>query len=270
MFKEHGNIILHQIIDDGKISIKEVKPFLNDLPLPKALCLNKEKKLEWISFQFEGLNNINIFNDNGIIKIDASVDTRVIINDKIKDTNIFYKDDRLGLGRSPLYTYRLDIAIPENTLMTGFHIGDGNYGFSMGNGTNEGFVPEIIGMGSDENDAGLYFVGKSGNNKASNIPLIILDARNRLNKKITNRPIFGVTNSQYSEYKFLIDQNGLIGIGKIPKINTLEVSGNIQAKDFVLDSSLSISKLVDIIIEQNNEIDIIKNKLSKLEKLIKI
>ena len=205
--------------------------------------------------------------NHNYIKIDASVDTRVIIDGTLKDTNIFYKDDRVGIGRAPLHNYKFDIKIPKNKLMTAFHVGDGSYGFSMGNGTPQGFLPEIIGMGSDEYDAGLYFLGRSGNNISSSIPLIIIDGRNSFNKSLTNRPIFGITNAQYNKYELLVDQYGNVGIGKIPQIYKLDVNGSIRAADFILDSSVAMSELIEIIIEQKNEIDIIKSKLKDLEAL---
>jgi len=263
---DDGNIILHQIIyDEEKLSIKEVKPLLPDSSIVQALTING-KILTWSPYyNFNGTKNIILNNKDGIITIDASIDTRTIIDDKIKGTNIYYKDDRIGLGRGPMHSYKFDIAVPENTLMTAFHVGDGKYGFSMGNGTAQGFIPEIIGMGSDENDAGLYFIGRAGNDIASSIPLIIIDGRNYQHQKVTNRPILGVTNSQYDDYKFLIDQNGLVGIGKIPEIYKLEVEGAIKATDFILDSSISITELMEIIIEQKTEIDILKNKVTALE-----
>lgn len=271
--EDKGNIIIHQIISGDTLSIQEVKPQIEDSSTNKFLSLSKEKNLSWISIphfnKFEGSEIISVINDDGIIKIDASIDTRLIIDNRIKGTNIYYSDGRVGVGRGPLYTYKFDIAVPENTLMTAFHVGDGTYGFSMGNGTNQGFVPEIIGMGSDENDAGLYFIGRSGNNLPSSIPLVIIDGRNNNHERITNRPIFGITNADYHNYKFIIDQNGLIGIGKIPQQHNLEVNGKIKASDFILDSSVSINDLVDIIIDQKIQIDILKDKLSKLENKIK-
>lgn len=214
------------------------------------------------------VNPISVSLEEGSIKIDSSIDTRVIVDNKIKDTNIFYKDDRVGIGRIPLHNYKFDIKVPENTLMTAFHVGDGKYGFSMGNGATQGFIPEIIGMGSGEKDAGLYFLGRAGNNVSSSIPLVIIDGRNYLNQTLTNRPIFGITNAQYDKYEFLIDQHGNIGIGKKPYIYKLDVNGSIRAADFILDSSVSMLEVIEIIIEQKNEIDRIKDKLKDLEKNI--
>lgn len=130
-----------------------------------------------------------------------------------RNSHIFYSDNhRVGLGRFPLFNYQLDIAIPKDTLMTAVHIGDGSYGFSMGNGTTSGFIPEIIGVGSDQNDAGLYFVGIAGNNQPSNIPLVIVDGRSTYNTSLSNRPIFGITSAKYTEYKLLVDQEGNLKI----------------------------------------------------------
>ena len=264
-----GNIILYQITSNDPLSIKEVNPLLQDSSINKFLILNNNKELLWSPFELREGNNIFIHNNNGFLKIDASVDTRIIINDKLIGTNVYYKDERIGIGRAPLYEYKFDIEVPKNTLLTAFHIGDGSHGFSMGNGTSQGFIPEIIGMGDDENDAGLYFVGRSGNDVSSDIPLIIIDGRNANNNKLSNRPIFGITSAEYNNYKFIVDKNGLVGIGKIPEKHILEVNGIVKAKDFVLDSSISISQLIELIVEQNTQIDIIKNQVTELQKLIK-
>jgi len=258
---DNGNIIVHQIIYGDTLSIQEVKPQIEDSSTNKFLSLSKDRNLKWVSIpynQFQGSERISVVNDDGIIKIDASIDTRLIIDDRLKGTNIYYSDGRVGVGRGPLYTYKFDIAVPENTLMTAFHVGDGTYGFSMGNGTNQGFIPEIIGMGSNENDPGLYLIGRAGNNVPSSIPLVIIDGRNNRHEKVLNRPLFGVTNAEYDKYKFLIDQNG-----------NIEVNGKILATDFILDSSISITDLVEIIIDQKTQIDILKDKFSKLENKIK-
>ncbi len=263
MFEHEGNIILNKITSD---SIKEVIPYM---PADKnlLLILNKNKEIAWSPYyQYNFSNELSVNNINGVVTVDASVDTRVIIDGKIKDTNIHYNNERIGIGRSPMYSYLFDIGIPKNSTATAFHIGDGAYGFSMGNGTNQGFIPEIIGMGSDENDAGLYMIGRAGNDKPSSIPLIIIDGRNHLHQEIKNRPIFGITNSRYNEYKLLVDQVGRVGIGKIPEIYKLEVEGSIKASNFILDSSISFRDLVEIIVDQKQEIDILNDRVAKLEK----
>ena len=266
---ENGNIILHQIKSNDSFSIQEVIPTILDSSFNKFLTLSPNNDITWESIQFQGGKNISINNSNGIIKIDASVDTRFIIDNKLSGTNIYYNNERIGIGRDPMYTYKFDIAVPKNTLMTALHVGDGLYGFSLGNGTNDGFIPEIIGLGSDENDAGLYLIGVAGNDVSSDIPLIIIDGRNSENNNLANRPILGVTSAIYNQYKFIINHNGLVGIGKIPKVNHLEVDGVIQESDFVLDSSISFTQLINVIIEQKDEIDILNNRITKLEKIIK-
>lgn len=117
------------------------------------------------------------------------------------------EDGRIGIGRNPLYKYKLDIGVPSKNVYSGLHIGDGKSGFTMGNGSSQSFTPQIIGMGSDENDSGLYFIGRAGNNKESNTPLVVIDGRNRCNSVILNRPIFGITSND-TEYKFKIESSG--------------------------------------------------------------
>ena len=264
------NLLLHQIILDGdKTFFQEVIPPFVEFSPAHILSLDSSQNLIWTNspkdLKFQEGNGIFISNFNGKIKIDASLNFDVIENDKIKGTQIYYKDGKIGIGRSPLYTYKFDIAVPENTLMTAFHVGDGKYGFSMGNGTTQGFIPEIIGMGSDENDAGLYFLGKAGNNVSSDIPLIIIDGRSHNNSPLKNRPIIGITNGNYSKYEFLIDQEGRVGIGKIPKIYKLEIEGSIQADDIVIEN-LSLKLLISVIKEHQEEIDKLKDIIERISK----
>lgn len=246
------NILLHQIAnEDGKTSFYEVIPGFSSNDSEYLLSLDSSGNITWNTLPpFPEIPEIPEFN--------------VVVDDKIQSTNIYYKDGRVGISRPPLKNYKFDIAVPENTLMTAFHVGDGKYGFSMGNGTAQGFIPEIIGMGSDENDAGLYFIGKAGNNKASNIPLIVMDGRSASHGELTNRPIFGVTNGSYDTYKFLIDQSGRIGIGKKPRIYTMEVEGSVEAQDFIIDG-LSMKTLIEVISDQQEEIDILKNNIELLQ-----
>jgi hypothetical protein len=250
--ERNKNILLHQIVsEDGRTSFQEVIPVFSSNPPGAILSIDSSGSLSW--------NHLLPFPD-----IPEIPEFHVIVDDKIEGTNIYYKDGRIGISRPPLKNYKFDIAVPENTLMTAFHVGDGKYGFSMGNGTAQGFIPEIIGMGSDENDAGLYFIGKAGNNKTSDIPLIVMDGRNAAHQALVNRPIFGVTNGSYDTYKFLIDQKGRVGIGKKPEIYKMEVEGSVEAQDFIIDG-LSMKALIDVISDQQEEIDILNKKIQLLQ-----
>lgn len=265
---EKPNIILHEYYQrDLKFGIIEAIPEFRGLENYEddsdILHISKDGSLYWQKLpEILPGNNISIKNIKGNIIIDSSINLNFFEKDKFIDTEIYYKNGQIGIGRSPLYSYKFDIAVPKNTLMTSFHIGDGEFGFSMGNGTSQGFIPEIIGMGSDENDAGLYLLGKSGNGIESSIPLIVIDGRNNLNQPLKNRPILGVTSGDYSNYKFIIDQNGKVGIGKIPEIYKMEIEGSIQAHDFIIDG-MSIKALINVIREQQEEIDKLKNNLSQ-------
>ena len=221
------NIILNQIISNElSFSLVEIIPEYH--PSSKLQSLTRDR-------------NGNIF------WIDIDLSLNVIVNNKIKDTNIYYDKGRIGLGRTPLFNYQLDLAIPVNKLMTGFHIGDGSFGFSLGNGTNQGFLPEIIGIGSNETDAGLYFVGIAGNNMSSNIPLIVFDGRNTYNDKLTNRPILGVTSGNYKEYLMLIDSS-----------NNMHIKGNISTPDIILNNT----SLINIIRDLQKQIHDLKTKIT--------
>jgi hypothetical protein len=248
------NILFHKINKNGEnFSFLEIFPPFSESNPENILSIDSSGNLSWNKFP-------SIPEPQKIPEI-PSFD--VIVDDKIKSTNIFYKDGRIGISRPPLHSYKFDIAVPTNTLMTAFHVGDGSFGFSMGNGTTQGFIPEIIGMGSDENDAGLYLLGRSGNDLASNIPLIIIDGRNSQNKSLKNRPILGITSGDYSKYKFIIDQDGRVGLGKIPEIYSLEINGSLQADDVIIEG-LSIRALIDVIQEHQNEIDKLKDKIELL------
>ncbi len=260
------NIVLHQIRDASPLSLVEIKPSILSNSPQRSLCMDGSI-LVWLTHvsRYEGKNGISVDVSHGKVLIDASIDTSVIVNDVIKGTKVYYLNDRIGIGRRPLHSYKIDVAVPENQSFTAFHIGDGKRGFSMGNGTSNGFVPEIIGIGSGENDAGLYLIGRAGNDSPSNVPLVIIDARNQHLQEVTNRPLFGVTNSKYNEYEFLIDNMGRVGIGKMPKIYKLEVNGNIQASDMILDSSVSLNDLVRVVLDQKKYIDELNERLIRLE-----
>jgi len=223
------NLLLNQInrSDNKNLFLKETIPLFDDnRDTVKQLSRDIEGNIFWMTLDF----SLNI-----------------LTNNKFKDTNIYYDNGSVGLGRSPLFNYKFDIAVPKNTIMTALHIGDGSFGFSMGNGTTVGFVPEIIGMGSDENDAGLYFVGIAGNNTPSNIPLIILDGRNTYNNKLTNRPILGVTSANYDKYNLLLDAKG-----------NLIINGNLTIKDVIIQNR----SLINIIDKLEKEIEDLKEKMN--------
>jgi hypothetical protein len=249
---DHNNIILHQIISEGgSISFREIVPYLDpSINREKILSLDSSGNLCWTSLPDPEPIQIPEFN--------------VIEDGKIRDTQIFYENGRVGISRPPLLNYKFDIQVPQNTLMTALHIGDGTYGFSMGNGTTQGFIPEIIGMGSDENDAGLYFLGKAGNNLPSSVPLIIIDGRNPAHGPISNRPILGITSGDYNSYKVIVDHLGNVGLGKLPEIYKMEVDGIVQAEDFIIDN-LSLRALINEVSEHQKEIDRLRNIIELLQ-----
>jgi hypothetical protein len=156
--------------------------------------------------------------------------------------NVSYDEGRIGIGRAPLHKYRIDLAIPKNDTVTAFHIGDGTYGFSMGNGTKQGFIPEIIGVGSDETDTGLYLVGIAGNDVSSGVPLILFDGRSTYNTPLTNRPIFGVTSGNYNEYVLLVDEKGNIDIRGDISVNDVKING-LSLIDMIVDLQKQINDL---------------------------
>lgn len=225
MINNDHNILLNQIIiDNSSFSFLEVIPSYSYTDTDQGLTRGKDGNIFWA-------------------ELDTSLN--LIINNKFKDTNIYYVNGRVGLNRFPLFNYKVDIAVPKNAIMTALHIGDGSFGFSMGNGTSQGFIPEIIGIGSDENDAGLYFVGIAGNDKPSNVPLILIDGRNAYNDKLNNRPIFGITSANYNEYSVMVDS-----------LNNLSVKGNISGTDVMLNDI----SLIKIIKDLQTQIDYLKLK----------
>ena len=236
----HNNILLNKILVDGSKNIFiELSPSLPEFPnFPLTLCLGSQGELFWSS----------------------TIDSSPFNNSKLKGTEIFYKDGKLGIGREPLYTYRFDIAVSENSIETSFHIGDGKFGFSMGNGTNSGFLPEILGMGKTEDDAGLYLVGRAGNTIESDVPLIIIDARDAGNNELINRPILGITSADYRSYKFLIDQKGNVGIGKKPIIYKMEIDGKVSAIDFIIDGI----SILDTLEKYRQEVKRLSDRIEEL------
>lgn len=234
------NILLNQFIGKkNKLTIHELEPtFSNEQKDVKFLTF--ENDVQWSSIN--GSNNLIITKDgSGDITLDVSIDA-------FSGTEMYFSNGQIGVGRYPLFNYKVDIGVPENTRMTAMHIGDGTFGFSLGNATDTGFLPQIIGIGSDEDDAGLYFLGKTTIDLSSNIPLIIFDGRDASNEALTNRPIMGISSGSYTEYKFLIDQTG-----------NVKVDGNINAKNItILDSSDNIQDL-------RQEIEDLKTRIIILE-----
>lgn len=250
--KIHNNILINQFKNDGSISrLSELSPSIYDYD-SSILFLTFHDNIKWNSIK--GSNKIILNIDSyGNVTIDCSISD-------LEHSNMYFNQGNVGFGRIPLHNYKVDISVPINTKMTALHIGDGIYGFSLGNATEEGFLPQIIGIGSDKDDAGLYFLGKVNSHEISTTPAIIFDARDIFNNPIKNRPILGVTSGNYDEFKLLIDSNGNVGIGKIPEIYKLEIDGIITAKNIMLGSS--------DIINVYDEIKMLKEQIKELQSKI--
>ena len=221
-----NNILLNQIIyDDSSYTFKECIPIYENTYVNSYVLTTHDGSIFWSP-------------------IDVSING--IVNNHFKNTDIYYDSGRLGLGRFPMFNYKIDLAVPKNTLMTAFHIGDGSFGFSLGNGTSNGFIPEIIGVGSSQSDAGLYLVGVAGNDNSSNIPLIILDGRNTYSEKLTNRPILGITSGNYNEYIVKVELNSVI------------IKGKLAADDMMLNNISLLDKINDL----EKQIEELKTKLT--------
>jgi len=250
--KDNKNLLLNKIIKNGddEFKINEFVPtFSNDASDVKFFTYDEE--IQWSSIK--GSDNLSVTkNGNGDIIIDVSIAPFPEI------TDVYFRDGQIGIGGLPIHTYKVDIRVPENTRTTALHIGDGVYGFSMGNATTEGFLPQIVGIGSDADDAGFYILGKASLDTSSKIPAIIFDGRNLDDSPLDYRPILGISSGSYSDYKFLIDAHGRVGIGKIPEIYKLEVDGNIRANNIIFDTSTGVSDL-------RKEIEDLKARIKDLE-----
>lgn len=223
-----GNILLHQYVyETPGVILKELVPSYKDSDAHEQLFLvKKEDKIYWTT-------------------LDCSLN--VLVNNSFENTDIYFEDGRIGVGRTPLFNYKVDIAIPKNERITAVHIGDGSYGFSLGNGTSSGFLPEIIGIGSDETDAGLYFLGMAGNDISSNTPLIILDGRNLYGTRSNNRPILGITSGDYNNFKVLIDCFG-----------NIKINGAIESTDVILNGVSLLQTINDL----QQQIEVLKTKIT--------
>lgn len=256
------NLVLtkRQFLDSGNYLHLEIVPEVRESKPKYLLSIDNEENIFWGKIldppELKNGKGILIRKEGNGIVIDTSINLEfdIIKNGRIRDTEIYYKEGKIGLGILPRLTYKFDISIPPNTLTTAFHVGDGSFGFSIGNGTSSGFLPQILGMGSDENDAGLYLLGKSGNDEESEIPLIVIDGRNNRNLPHESRPILGVTNGNYLNYNFIIDQYGRVGIGKKPDTFKLEVKGSIKADNFIL-GEYDMGELIKIIENQQKQIN---------------
>jgi len=236
IIRKDNKILLIQVNARNRFIINEITPPLTDVEDDiKFLALKSD--INWSSIK--GSENILLTQDSsGDLVIDVSIDA-------FKDTEMYFKNGQIGVGRYPLHDYKVDVAVPVNTRMTAMHIGDGKFGFSLGNATDTGFLPQIIGIGSNETDAGLYFLGKTVLDTPSNIPLIIFDGRNINNDPLINRPIMGISSGSYTDYKFLIDHRG-----------NVKITGDIT----ILDSSHNEQSI-------RNEIEDLKRRLIALEKI---
>lgn len=166
----------------------DILPKMEEGTFPKYLTIDEENNLVWKCID----NNLNY-------------------------KSLYIKDNRIGIGREPLYKYKFDIALAENTVETGMHIGDGKYGFSLGNGSKTGFIPQILGMSRNTDESALYFVGRTGDADLdkSEIPIITFDCRNIYNTNMLNRPLLGIKINGQKTYKMLLDEKGILHVNDI-------------------------------------------------------
>lgn len=250
------NILLKQVhVNDDNFTFKEHLPALSDGDFG---VLTFSDDIRWSSIKSGDNINISYDASNNII-ISAKIDIPKI--DAFKNTPLFFKENRMGIGREPLYHYIVDIATPIDTVSTALHIGDGINGFSFGNATSEGFLPQIIGLGADKDDAGLYFLGKSSSKLKSSTPVIIFDGRNKDDTILKERPILGISNGSYTDFEILVDAKGRMGIGKTPKKYKLEVEDSILVHDVLIDTDTSTLSLI-------SELNFLKDKIALLESKI--
>lgn len=242
--KDHKNIILTQINIDDNLSFNEYIPPVNN----GFSILSFSDDIYWSNI-IPSKNIILSYDASNNILLDCSIDA-------FNGTEMYFNEGRVGFGRNPLYKYKVDISVPEDTVSTALHIGDGTYGFSFGNATSSGFLPQIVGVGSDENDAGLYLLGKTIKEDDSSTPVIILDGRRVNDKPLQNRPIIGISSGSYTNFDFLINYDGTTKMS-----NDLTVDGDIITDDILFSSSDGNLSLI-------NEINDLKERLHILEDLL--
>lgn len=253
----HNNHIIFNQINSNLDSF-DIKENIPSLPKLDFGFLTFNNSLKWQSF-VSGPNIKLSYDSSNNIVITAAIPEV----DPFENTPLYFDDNRMGIGREPMHNYLIDIAIPINKSVTALHIGDGTNGFSFGNATSDGFLPQIIGVGSDDTDAGLYFLGKVSNDTSSNTPAIIFDGRNDDNSKLNNRPILGISNASYTSFDVIVDHKGRIGVGKNPSKYKFEVEDSILVHDVYIDSDSSVISVVD-------ELNLLREKIANLEKLINL
>ena len=252
MKQPNKNLLLNQITytGDEEFKINEIIPNF-DGSTSGIHVFNYDDDFKWSPVK--GSNNLLITKN-----LDGEIILDVSIANPLEGTDVHFKDGQIGIGGLPIHTYKVDIRVPENTRTTALHIGDGIYGFSMGNATTEGFLPQIVGIGKDYDDAGFYILGKARYDNFSRIPAIVFDGRNIDDSPLDHRPILGISSGSYSEYKFVIDAKGRVGIGKFPEIYKLEIDGNIRANNIIIDTSIGVIDFV-------KEIKDLKARIKDLE-----
>lgn len=239
------NILLTQISNDENFSLNEYIPPITSKGIN---VLSFSENISWSNI-IPSENIILSYDTSGNILIDCSINA-------FEGTEMYYSDGRLGFGRNPLHNYKIDLSVPENTVSTALHIGDGTYGFSFGNATSQGFLPQIVGIGSDENDAGLYFLGKTIKEDNSKTPVIIFDGRRSDDTPLQKRPILGISSGSYDKFDVLVQCNG-----KVELQNDLRVEGDVIADDILIstiDENISLIK----------EINDLRDRIDNLEELI--
>jgi len=246
--QSHNNNILL-----NKISNSSLLEYIPPLISKGVNILSFDTNVIWSNLLGSNYISVNYDTSSNII-IDCSIN----LNDLLQGTEMYFSEGRIGLGRKPLHSYKFDISVSENTRTTALHIGDGIHGFSLGNATNSGFLPQIIGVGSDGNDAGLYFLGKTVMDSTSGIPVIVLDGRNLDDSPLFNRPILGITSGKYNEYIFIVNADGKVGVNKIPTDYEMEINGEILVHDIIIETLNKNISLID-------EINDLKRRISLLE-----